>query len=149
MALRWLLSSSSERLGKSLETISEVKSLSHVQLFATIWTEYSLPSSSVHGIFQARILEWVSIFFFRRPSQSGIEPRSPTLQADALPSEPPRKSLPEVLTGNHYRLARSLETITVRSCFIFLCLAISKRSSKLLKPRVISNRIISTIGIKN
>ena len=28
--------------------------------------EYSLPGSSVHGIFQARILEWVAISFFRR-----------------------------------------------------------------------------------
>jgi len=25
--------------------------------------EYSLPGSSVHGIFQARILEWVAISF--------------------------------------------------------------------------------------
>ena len=29
----------------------------------------SLPSSSIHGIFQARILEWVSISFFRGSSQ--------------------------------------------------------------------------------
>ena len=29
----------------------------------------SLPSSSVHGIFQARILEWVAISFARRSSQ--------------------------------------------------------------------------------
>ena len=29
----------------------------------------SLPGSSVHGIFQARILEWVAIFFSRRSSQ--------------------------------------------------------------------------------
>ena len=28
----------------------------------------SLPGSSVHGIFQARILEWVAISFSRRPS---------------------------------------------------------------------------------
>ena len=30
----------------------------------------SLPGSSVHGIFQARILEWVAISFSRRPSWS-------------------------------------------------------------------------------
>ena len=36
---------------------------------------YSLPGSSVHGIFQARILEWVSISFSRRSSQ----PRDRTL----------------------------------------------------------------------
>ena len=29
----------------------------------------SLPGSSVHGILQARILEWVAIFFSRRSSQ--------------------------------------------------------------------------------
>ena len=36
---------------------SGVPLLSHVQLFATPWT--SPPGSSVHGILQARILEWV------------------------------------------------------------------------------------------
>ena len=30
---------------------------------------YSLPSFSVHGIFQARILEWVAISFSRGSSQ--------------------------------------------------------------------------------
>ena len=36
--------------------------------------------SSVHGIFQARILEGVAIPFSRGCSQTGIEPRSPVLQ---------------------------------------------------------------------
>ena len=31
--------------------------------------DYSLPGSSVHGIFQARVLEWVAIAFFRGSSQ--------------------------------------------------------------------------------
>ena len=38
----------------------------------------SPPGISVHGIFQARILEWVAIPFSRAPSNSGIEPGSPT-----------------------------------------------------------------------
>ena len=42
----------------------------------------SLTGSSVHGIFQARVLEWIAISFSRG---------SPALQADALPSEPPGK----------------------------------------------------------
>ena len=42
---------------------------------------YSSPASSVHGLLQARILEWVAIPFSRRSSQ----PMSPTLQADSLP----------------------------------------------------------------
>ena len=51
----------------------------------------SPPGSSIHGILQARILEWVAISFSRDLPNPGIEPRSPTLQADALTSEPPRK----------------------------------------------------------
>ena len=31
--------------------------------------DYSLPRSSIHGIFQARILEWVAISFSRGSSQ--------------------------------------------------------------------------------
>ena len=35
------------------------------QFFLTLWdpTDCSLPGSSVHGIFQARVLEWVAISF--------------------------------------------------------------------------------------
>ena len=51
----------------------------------------SPPSSSVHGILQARILEWVAISFSRDLPDPGIKPRSPTLQADALTSAPPGK----------------------------------------------------------
>ena len=51
----------------------------------------SLPSSSVHGILQARILEWVAISFSRGSSNPGIEPGFPALEADALTSEPPGK----------------------------------------------------------
>ena len=53
----------------------------------------SLPSFSVHGVFQARILEWVSISFSRGSSPPRDQTRSPALQADALPSEPPEKPL--------------------------------------------------------
>ena len=48
-----------------------------------------LPGSSVHGIFQARIMDWVAISFSRDLPDPGIEPGSPALQADSLPSEPP------------------------------------------------------------
>ena len=40
---------------------------------------------------QARILEWVAFPFSRGPSNTGIKPRSPTLQADSLPVEPQEK----------------------------------------------------------
>ena len=53
--------------------------------------DYSLPGSSVHGIFQARVLEWVAIPSPGDLPNPGIEPRSPALQADALLSESPGK----------------------------------------------------------
>ena len=53
----------------------------------------SPPGSSVHGISQARILEWVAILFCRGSSRTRIGPVSPTLQAGSLPSEPPEKPL--------------------------------------------------------
>ena len=42
--------------------------LSHVQLFVTPWI-CSPPGSSVHGILQARILEWVAMLSSRGSSQ--------------------------------------------------------------------------------
>ena len=55
-------------------------------------TDCSPPGSSVHGVFQARILEWVAM-----PSSRGsFQPRdqtyissAPALQADSLTPEPP------------------------------------------------------------
>ena len=47
----------------------------------------SQPGFSLHGILQARVLESVAISLSKGSSQ----PTSPTLQADSLPSEPPRK----------------------------------------------------------
>ena len=41
-----------------------------------------LPGSSVHGILQARILEWYAISFSRDLPDSGIESRSFALQVD-------------------------------------------------------------------
>jgi len=41
---------------------------------------------TVPGILRARILKWVALPFSR-----GIEPRSPALQADSLPTEPQGK----------------------------------------------------------
>ena len=67
-----------------------VKSLSHVWLFVTPWTvAYQAPPSM--GFSRQEC--WSGLPF---PSpgdlpDQGIEPGSPTLQADALPSEPPEK----------------------------------------------------------
>ena len=50
-----------------------------------------LLSSSVHGLLQARTLDWVAIPFSRDLSDPGTEPGPPASQADSLPSEPPGK----------------------------------------------------------
>ena len=42
------------------------------------------PGSFVHGIFQARILEWVSMSFPGYLPDPGIKPRSPALQANSF-----------------------------------------------------------------
>ena len=69
-----------------------MKLLSHVRLFATPWTvAYQTPPSM--GFSRQ---EYWSGWPFPSPGDlpdPGIEPRSPALQADALLSEPPGKSL--------------------------------------------------------
>ena len=47
--------------------------------------------SSVHGILQAGILEWVAMPPPGDLPNPGIKPRSPVLQTDSLPSETPGK----------------------------------------------------------
>ena len=60
----------------------------------------SMPSSSIHWIFQARILEWVATSFSTDLPDPGIEPGSPALQAGSLLSEPPGKPGDPVDVGN-------------------------------------------------
>ena len=43
---------------------------------------------TVHGILQARILEWVAFPISRGSSQPRNQPRSPILRVDSLPAEP-------------------------------------------------------------
>ena len=67
-----------------------MKSLGRVRLFATPWT---VPSKAPLSMEFSRQEYWSGLPF---PSPGdlpdpGIEPRSPALQADALPSEPPGK----------------------------------------------------------
>ena len=69
----------------------EVKSLSRVRLFATPWTiAYQAPTMGFSRQEYWSGLPFPSLEDLPNP---GIEPRSPALQADALPSEPPGKPL--------------------------------------------------------
>ena len=71
----------------------------------TLWDpmDCSRPGSSAYGISQARILEWVTISFSRRPSKPGIEPvslASPALAGRFFTTEPQGKpilALPELI----------------------------------------------------
>ena len=67
--------------------------MSVTQSCPTLWdpTNYRPPGSSIHGILQARTLEWIAIPFSRDLPDAEIKPGSPALQADSLLSLPPEK----------------------------------------------------------
>ena len=64
----------------------------------------SPPGSSIHGIFQARVLEWGAIAF-----------SAPAWQADALPSEPPGKTQVKVKSLSRVRLFATPWTVAYQS----------------------------------
>ena len=53
----------------------------------------SPPGSSVYGILQVSILEWVALYSPGELPDPWVEPRSPALQADSLPAKPSGKPL--------------------------------------------------------
>ena len=67
-----------------------MKSLSRVRLLATPRMDCSSPGSSVHGIFQARVLEWGAIAFSRMHAQL-----CPAL-CDPMDCSPPGSSVHQV-----------------------------------------------------
>ena len=64
-----------------LPIIKERKECEVTQLCPTVCNpmDCSLSDSSIHGIFQERVLEWVAISFPRDLPDPGIKPGSPTL----------------------------------------------------------------------
>ena len=68
----------------------------------------SPPGLSVHGILQARILEWVAIPLFRGSSWPRVKLGSPALQVNSLSSEPLSHTATDCLWKN---------CITVNSAF--------------------------------
>ena len=97
--------------------------------------DYSLPGSSVYGILQARILEWVAVFFSRGFSQSrDIEPVSPALQADSLPSEPPEKpGRPQRVSESRSVVSNSLQPHGLYSTWNSSCQNVGVGSCTLLQ----------------
>ena len=66
----------------------ESYSLSHLCLTLCNPMDCSLPGSSVHGILQVKVLEWVAISFSKGSSWPRAWIWYPALQADGLPFEP-------------------------------------------------------------
>ena len=88
-----------------VDVFLEFPSFSMIQLAQSCPTlcdpvDCSPAGSSVHGILQARILEWVAISISRDLPNPGIKPGSPALQADALSSEPAGKPYNPTDVGN-------------------------------------------------
>ena len=72
----------------------KVKSLRHVRLFATPWTvAYHVPPTM--GFSRQEYWSRLPFPSLEELPNTGIEPGSPTLWSDALPSELPGKSFPE------------------------------------------------------
>ena len=85
--------------------------------------DWSPPGSSVHGILHARELEWVTCPTPGDLPNPGIKPRSPAVQADSLPAEPPGKPsgvtqnfILEVSRPELYHCSFTLTSITGHAC---------------------------------
>ena len=99
--MRWL-----DGITDSMDTCVLIAWL-HLTLFDPM--DCSQPGSSVHGILQAIILEWVANPFSRDLPDSGIKPGSPALQADSLSAELPGK--PILLAGIYTKLKKYFENL--------------------------------------
>ena len=66
--------------------------------------ERNPPGSSVHGILQVRIREWVAIPFSRGSTQSKDPTQVSSLQVDSFPFKPPGKPTSSVVLGNSVKL---------------------------------------------
>ena len=80
-----------ETHGRKADCIAEVYSVAQLCLTLCNPMDCSQPGSSIHGIFQVIMLEWVAISFSRGLSDSGIEPRFHALAGGFFIAEPPRK----------------------------------------------------------
>ena len=83
------------KIGIDMHTLC-AQSLRRVLLSLTPWTA-ALPGSSVHGIFQARMLEWVAISYIRGTSQprdrTGVSYKSSAMAGRFFTNAPPGKRI--------------------------------------------------------
>ena len=120
----------------------KVNSLSHVRLFVTQWTvAYQAPLSKGFS----RQEYWSGLPF---PSlgdlpDPGIEPRSPTLQADALTSEPPGKIID---TRDASKVAAAAAAKSLQSCRT-LCDPIDSTPPGSPVPGILQARTLEWVAI--
>ena len=91
--------------------------LSHFSLTLCNPMEYSPPGSSVHGIFQARMLEWIAISYSKgssRPRDQAWSLVSPALAGRFFTAVLPRKPKQSKIFGAN----RFLATVT-KVCILF------------------------------
>ena len=104
--------------------------------------DYSLPGSSIPGIFQARILEWVAISFSRRFSQlRNWTQISHTVGFTTLPSELPGRSI----TNSQSLLKLMSIDLVMPSNYCILCHLLLLPPSVFASIRVFSNESLLRI----
>ena len=72
-----------------------------------------LPGSSVYGILQAKYWNGLPFPYPGNLPNPGMEPSSPALQADSVPSEPPGKPIAQALNDAKFG-SRNGETLEVK-----------------------------------
>ena len=104
----------------------------------------SPPGSFVHGIFQARIPEWVAMPPPGELSDPGIKSVSPALQADSLSTEPTRHTATALSSSLALVLTSSLFSPIYYTIFLFYSLSQNTPSS--LLPQCLSHAVLFALN---
>ena len=97
------------------------------------------PGPSLHGLLQAKILEWVAMLSSRGSSQPRNQTRFPEVLADSLPPEPPGKPL------SILRICQALFCLRILN-LLFLLLSDTFRS--LIKCPIFRKSFLDNSSIK-
>ena len=103
--------------------------------------DYSLSGSSVHGIFQARVLVWIAISFSRGSSRPRNRTRVSRIASRALLSEPPGKTFEVCIPVITFLQMRKLRPSKVKQLFRYpkavaeVKYSLPKRQTLFLLPR--------------
>ena len=111
-----------------------------VQLFATLWTIVHQVPPLVHGILQARILEWVATFSSRGFSRTGIEPVSPALAGEFITTSTTWEEYFHIghifLTGKPILVAFSVTAQSILTNAVLSALSFSKSVIRIIHPYI-------------